>query len=182
MFLALPLKASLVETARTTGFRFRRWLLTARVTGSSVIPFASLARVLPVQGATSKRSVLFWGPMGSAPGRSKIGGQPQISVTRARKSAAFPKRVSVAAAAGERMGRMEKPCLLHSSMAVNVREKVQKEPQTANPRRISDTGVPPFGQDVPDGAGEDGGRRCPGRSFRAGTRRGWHGCPAPLPL
>ena len=52
---------------------------------------------------------------------------------------------------------MEKPCLLHSSMAVNVREKVQKEPQTANPRRISDTGVPPFGQDVPDGAGEDGG-------------------------
>ena len=57
---------SFVETAVTTGREFRRWLLTAIVTGVSFMPQASFARVFEVQGETTNMSNILLGPMGSA--------------------------------------------------------------------------------------------------------------------
>ena len=65
MFLALLESPSLVLGASTTGPPLRRWALTAISTGVSTIPVASLASVLPVQGATTNRSRSFFGPIGS---------------------------------------------------------------------------------------------------------------------
>jgi len=52
----------------TTGFALRMCALTAIVTEESVIPFASFARVFPVQGATARMSNIDFGPIGSASG------------------------------------------------------------------------------------------------------------------
>ena len=62
---ALPARASFVETARTMGRSLRRCALVARVTGPSAMPQASFASVLPVQGAMTRQSSSFLGPIGS---------------------------------------------------------------------------------------------------------------------
>ena len=46
-------KPSLVDAASTRGLPLRRWALAAMVTAVSVMPWASLPRVLPVQGHTT---------------------------------------------------------------------------------------------------------------------------------
>ena len=92
---ALPARASFVETARTMGRSLRRWALAARVTGPSAMPQASFASVLPVQGAMTRQSSSFFGPIGSACAMVWRISWPQIASMRVRKSAAAPKRVSV---------------------------------------------------------------------------------------
>ena len=66
MFSAEPESPSLVEKARTRGLPLRRWALAAMVTQLSVMPWASFARVLPVQGAITSASSGSLGPRGSA--------------------------------------------------------------------------------------------------------------------
>ena len=95
MFFAAALSPSLVATATTTGLSLRRWALTAMVTGVSVTPAASFARVLPVHGATTSTSSSFFGPMGSASRTLPITLCPVRLSTRAKKSSALPNRVSV---------------------------------------------------------------------------------------
>ena len=92
---AAPASASFVDTAMSTGRPFRLWLLTASVGAVSYMPQASLPRVLPVQGAMTSTSRSFLGPMGSASSMVWMMGRPQSASSRARKSAAAPKRVSV---------------------------------------------------------------------------------------
>ena len=72
MFFAQPARASFVEIAMTTGLLFLRCDFTAIVTGVSVIPNASFARVLAVQGATTSMSSSFFGPIGSAASMESI--------------------------------------------------------------------------------------------------------------
>ena len=67
MFLAFADRASFVETAITTGLLFLRCDLHAMQTGVSVMAFANFAIVLPVAGATTTTSSIFFGPIGSAP-------------------------------------------------------------------------------------------------------------------
>ena len=70
MFLALPARPSLVETASTTGRPFRKWDFAAMVTAVSAIPLANFPMVLPVAGAITSTSKSFFGPMGSTEGMS----------------------------------------------------------------------------------------------------------------
>ncbi len=56
---------------------------------------AILARVLPVQGATTTASSMLLGPKGSASTIVVMGSFPVISLACLRKSVVFPKRVSV---------------------------------------------------------------------------------------
>ena len=51
IFLKFTPRASLVDTEMTSGRPFRMWAFAAISTGVSVIPAASFARELPVQGA-----------------------------------------------------------------------------------------------------------------------------------
>ena len=104
MLFALAARPSLVDTARTTGRALRRWALQARVTGVSAIPAASFASVLPVQGAITSRSSSFFGPIGSTWEIVSQTGRRQIASIRVRKSAAAPKRLSMLAAAPDRIG------------------------------------------------------------------------------
>ena len=73
MFMPNP---SLVDKKITRGLLFRRCALAAIRTGVSVIPFASLAAVLPVQGRMTRRSKYPVGPMGSAASIRQIGSLP----------------------------------------------------------------------------------------------------------
>ena len=66
MFSPLAPSPSFVETAITSGRSLRRCAFAAKVTGVSVMPFASLPSVLPVHGAIISASKSFWGPIGSA--------------------------------------------------------------------------------------------------------------------
>ena len=84
----------MVAGQSTTGFSARRWLLTAIVTGVSVIERASFASVLPVQGQTSRMSVMSFGPSGSASWMVRIGSWPEICRARFKWSSARPNRVS----------------------------------------------------------------------------------------
>ena len=65
------------------------------VTGPSVMPAASLDRVLPVQGHTTMASTRPLGPMGSVSGMVWSTGRPAISWAFWIKLTAVPKRVSV---------------------------------------------------------------------------------------
>ena len=104
MLAALAPSASLVDTASTMGLPFRRCDLQASVTGVSAIPAASFARVLPVAGATTRRSKSFFGPTGSTWAMLSRGGAPQMASIRLRKSLALPKRESVEPAAKDKIG------------------------------------------------------------------------------
>ena len=95
MFIAEPERASLVESAMTTGFPLRRWLLAAMVTAVSVTPLASLARVFPVHGAITSTSKSRSGPTRSAPVIVRIIAFPVMPSSLSIKSRAVPKRLSV---------------------------------------------------------------------------------------
>ena len=56
-FFAFAPSASFEDIDKTTGLFVRRVAFTAIVVGVSVMPFTILARVLPVQGATSISSM-----------------------------------------------------------------------------------------------------------------------------
>ena len=98
MFSAEPESPSLVEKAITRGLPFRRWALAAMATALSVMPWASFARVQPVQGAMSSASIGSRGPRGSASAMLATTGLPARVSRRRRFSSAEPKRVSVPAA------------------------------------------------------------------------------------
>ena len=88
---------------------FLVWIgIAAIVTGPSVMPWASLARVLPVQGAMTRTSARFCGPNGSASTMVRMAGRPAARSTRAMRSSASPKRVSYRAVFSERMGTNSK--------------------------------------------------------------------------
>ena len=107
-FGALALRPSFVASATTTGLPLRRWDFAAIVTGPSVMPWASLARVLPVQGAMTRTSARSCGPNGSASTMVRMAGRPAARSTRAMRSSASPKRVSYRAVFSERMGTSSK--------------------------------------------------------------------------
>ena len=97
-------KASLVARARIIDFSFRSMDFTAMVTVVSVMPIASFAMVLAVQGATSNASKRSFGPNGSTSEIVNRAGFPQICSNFFRCSTAFPKRVSMLAACSEKIG------------------------------------------------------------------------------
>ena len=132
---ALPASPSFVETASTTGFSLRRWLLTAMVTGVSVMPCASLASVLPVHGATTSTSNMAFGPMGSAAAMVSIGARPVSVARRSRQPAAVPKRVSSDPAFADRTGVTTQPSPVRDWMTGSTLEKVQNDPVRAKPMR-----------------------------------------------
>ena len=68
MFLRFDERASFDAKAITTGRSFLRCALVAMHIGVSVIPRASFAKVLPVQGAITSASSFIAGPKGSAAG------------------------------------------------------------------------------------------------------------------
>ena len=104
MFLAEDARPSLVARQITTGPPLRRWALAAMVTVVSVMPLASLARVLPVQGQITSTSSRCLGPMGSALGMESMTRLSQIRSISRMYSWAGPNRLSVAALASETMG------------------------------------------------------------------------------
>ena len=139
MFSAAPASPSLVDTAIRTGRAFRKWLFTAIVTLVSAMLWESFANVFPVQGAMINMSSSFFGPMGSTSEILRQTGFPQISSTRRRCSSAVPKRLSVQALLGDRMGT-HVWSLTNSSKTGNTFAKVQKEPHIQKPIFIA---IPP---------------------------------------
>lgn len=133
IFCAEPDRASLVETAMSTGRALRRCALTESVTGVSVMPHASLPRVLPVQGATTIISNSFLGPIGSACDSSCIISFSQISVIFRFISSLFPNLVSVEKAVFDIMGKISCPSSLSCRKTGKTFSKVQNEPQIPNP-------------------------------------------------
>lgn len=67
--------------AQDDGPPLRRWALQAKVAAESAIPAESFASVLPVQGATIRRSSMALGPRGSTSWMVFRIGRPQISST-----------------------------------------------------------------------------------------------------
>ena len=124
-----------MDTATTMGRALRRWLLAAMVTGVSAMLWESFARVFPVQGAMTRASSSFLGPMGSAWAMVVRGARPQISSAFARNSSGVPKRLETLSTAWEKMG-----ITWYSSdsffMTGNRLEKVQNEPHIAKPMVI----------------------------------------------
>ena len=88
MFFAALLRASLVESASTTGRPLRSWALMAMSTEVSVMPRLSFASVLPVQGAASNTSKSFPGPTCSASAMVRMGLRPVICSSSRRRSSA----------------------------------------------------------------------------------------------
>src|SRR5699024_4424346 len=123
------------------------------VTGVSVMPFANLPRVLPVQGATTTTSSRFWGPMGSAPSMVRMGGLPAAFSARWSHWDAGPKRVSVEAAKVEKMGYRSYPFSPSFSSWGITWPNVQKDPQKAKPTLIRWFSIlsPSFRDDIQDG-------------------------------
>ena len=124
----------------------------------SVMPFASFAAVLAVQGATTSRSSRFLGPSGSACAMLRIAGLPQISSNSATRSAAVPKRVSMAAACSEKIGVSSAPAFRSSFACANAAEKVQNEPVTTKPIRSpvrSFMGNAPLLENIANGVCDD---------------------------
>lgn len=104
-------------------------------TGVSVMPSASFASVLPVQGATTSTSNIFLGPIGSVVVNSWSTVLPVISYSRAACCCAVPKRVSREYALWDIIGVTSQPSDTSSSSCSNTLANVQNEPQTANPTR-----------------------------------------------
>ena len=87
-----------MEKPITTGRPLRRCAFAAIVTALSVIPAASFAMVLPVQGAMTSTSKSLPGPTRSAAVMLRMTSRPVISSSRRMKPPARPKRLSVDAA------------------------------------------------------------------------------------
>ena len=109
--------ASLVEREITSGRLLRRCDLAAIRTGVSEMPFASLERVFPVQGAITIISIRPFGPMGSACGMVVIGAFPVNSLACAKNSSLVPKREFSVAACSEKTGSRLAPVRFKSSKA-----------------------------------------------------------------
>ena len=92
MFLKFIPMASLVDKEITRGFSLRRWAFAAISTGVSVMPFASFARVFPVQGAIRRISRYPLGPMGSAASMVRMGSRPVRPLILRMYSSVLPKR------------------------------------------------------------------------------------------
>ena len=104
MFGALADKPSFVAMASTTGLPLRRCPFAAIVTAPSVMPWASLASVFPVQGAMTSTSIAPCGPRGSASTILRTAFRPASASTRVTKSSAVPKRVEYFAAFSDKIG------------------------------------------------------------------------------
>ena len=104
MFSAEPESPSFVDMAIIRGLPFLRCAFAAMVTALSVTPWASFARVLPVQGAMSSACIGSAGPSGSASAMVVTTSFPVKSISRRICSAAVPKRLSVSAAVSLMMG------------------------------------------------------------------------------
>ena len=76
----------------------------AIVTAPSVMPWASLASVFPVQGAMTSTSIAPCGPRGSASTILRTAFRPASASTRVTKSSAVPKRVEYFAAFSDKIG------------------------------------------------------------------------------
>lgn len=103
------------------------------MTGVSIIPYASFARVFPVQGAISIASNIFLGPTGSASSMVLITFFCVILSRYSICSAALPKRVSSPAALKDIIAVTSAPASISFSSSSNAFLKVQKEPHTAKP-------------------------------------------------
>ena len=143
MFLALPARPSLVETASTTGRPLRRCDLAAMVTAVSAIPFASFPMVLPVAGAMTSTSASPFGPSGSTEGISYSTSFPVICSRFSSSISELPKRVSVNAAFSETMGITVSYSSVKCFKAASAFSWVQKEPHMAKPIRSFLTALPP---------------------------------------
>ena len=128
-------RPSFVDTAIITGRKLRSCDFAARVTVVSAIPFASFAIVLPVHGAITKASSIFFGPIGSASGIFSITPLSHISSIRFLKSADFPNLVSVSALLFENIGTIFTYFFRFSAAAITL-ENVQYDPVTAKPTVI----------------------------------------------
>ena len=117
----------------TSGFSLRRWAFAAMSTGVSVMPQASFARVLPVQGAMRRISRKPFGPMGSASSIFKTGLLPERPLIRLIKSAVLPKRESVFCTFAEKIGYRLDPSFIRRQISGSSLSKVQNEPVTARP-------------------------------------------------
>ena len=133
MFLRLMPRASLVDTDITSGLPFRRCAFAAIRTGVSVIPLASLARVLPVQGAMRRISRYPFGPMGSASSIFSIGFISAMDVIRSINWPVSPKRESVDWTLPEKTGCRMAPVSFRCLISCSIFAKVQKDPVTARP-------------------------------------------------
>ena len=131
IFLAVAPSPSLVAKHKSTGLPMRKWLLQAIVTEVSVMALANFARVLPVHGATTMISHIFFGPMGSASTMDLIIFRPQISSISQTISLARPKRVSVLQAFSDIIGSTVAPCSFNARIWAIAFSKVQKEPHSA---------------------------------------------------
>lgn len=109
MFFALAERASFVDIAISTGLEFLRCDLHAIVTGVSVMPKLSFARVLAVQGATTIMSNIFLGPIGSASSMVTIAFRLQILSSHSTLSEAFPKRVFIVEELNDIIGVISQP-------------------------------------------------------------------------
>ena len=86
-----------------SGLLFLRWAFAAIRAGVSVMPFASLAIVLPVQGKSTRISSRLPGPIGSASDMVIMGRTPVMSSAFFRNVSALPKRLSMVPEASEKI-------------------------------------------------------------------------------
>ncbi len=110
----------MVDKEITSGRLLRRWDFAAISTGVSEMPFASLERVFPVQGAMTKISTSPLGPMGSAAGIEVIGIWPVRFFARSRKEALVPNLESREEAFREKTGRRLAPVSFNVSSASKI--------------------------------------------------------------
>ena len=120
MFFRFMPRASLVERESTSGLLLRRWDFAAISTGVSEMPFASLDKVFPVQGAITRISINPLGPIGSAPGIVVMGSFPVSLRARSRKEALVPNLESRLDAFRENTGSRLAPVFFNSSSAVKI--------------------------------------------------------------
>ena len=143
IFCADAPRASFVATQSSTGLSTLRCDFAAIVTEVSVTPRLSFARVLPVQGAITSKSHIFFGPIGSVSTAVVSTLFPVISFARLTISLALPKRVSVDEALPDMIGITSYPSSISSLICSNAFVKVQKEPHIANPMVAFVTNLPP---------------------------------------
>ena len=173
-FSKLAARPSLVLTARITGFPARSMLFAPRVTGVSLMPWASFARVAPVQGAMIIAPAMFWGPRGSAPCSVSMGWLPVAAYRRIFQSAARPKRVSSPAALKLISGRIFVPPAAMRPMSGRTFSKVQKLPHSAHTTVLSSIKTPlPSLAAWPERPAPQTRPPSPARTVRAGSAHGW---------
>ena len=104
--------------------------MAASVTGVSERPAASLASVVPVQGATTSARTNCRGPSGSTACSESRTGCPVRTSSRCFQLFPVPKRVSCFAAK-LMTGSSSQPCRVSASADTSAASSVQKLPHTA---------------------------------------------------